>query len=227
MKKTLSVDTVNAVENKQTEKKLLKKALSVENVINKKFNVVNFDGKWFDAFGNPEMTGTVLIYGDVKQGKTDFAFQFAKYLTKFGRVAYNSVEEGLSKTIQTTMERNNMKEVGKKFIFLNREPIDELKERLQRHRSPNIIIIDSVQFAELKFSEYKSFKEEFRHKLFIYISHVKGNNPEGSVAMKIYRDANIICRVEDFRMFPISRYGGGKYINISDKLAEEYWGLKN
>ncbi|MCL2131275.1 MAG: hypothetical protein FWH36_02280 [Lentimicrobiaceae bacterium] len=205
----------------------MKKALSVDNVRNAKFNVMNFDGKWLDAFGKPEMTGSIIIYGDVKQGKTDFGFQFAKYLTKFGRVAYDSIEEGLSKTIQITVERNNMNEVGKRFIFLDKEPIDELKERLKKHRAPDIIVIDSVQFSEIKFSEYKVLKNDFKHKLFIYISHIKNNNPEGSVAMKIYRDANIICHIEGFRMFPISRFGGGQYINISNELASEYWGLDN
>jgi hypothetical protein len=172
------------------------------------------------------MTGSILIYGDVKQGKTDFAMQFGKYLTKFGRVAYNSVEEGLSKTIQMAVSRNDMKEVGSKFILLNKESVYELVQRLRRHRSPNIIVIDSVQFSELRFSEYKLLKEEFKHKLFIFISHVKGRLPDGSVAMKIYRDANIICRVEGFRMFPVSRYGGGEYINISDELATAYWALE-
>jgi len=203
----------------------MKKALSVDNILSAKFNTMAFTDKWFDAFGEPERTGSIVIYGDVKQGKTDFAFQLAKYLTKFDRVAYNSVEEGLSKTIQITVERNDMKEVSTRFTLLDKEPLEDLKERLRKHRSPNIIVIDSIQFAELKFSEYKAMKEEFKTKLFIYISHVKGNLPDGSVAMKVFRDANITCRVDNFRMFPTSRYGGGKYINVSDKLALENWGL--
>jgi hypothetical protein len=80
---------------------------------------------------------------------------------------------------------------------------------------------------ELKFSEYKALKEEFSKKLFIYISHVKNKMPDGSAAMKIFRDSNATCWVENFRMYPTSRYGGGQYINVSDKLAQEYWGLSN
>jgi len=205
----------------------MKKALSVDNILNAKFNVMPFDGKWHDAFGNPERTGCITIFGASKNGKTDFAMQFSKYLTKFGRVLYFSVEEGLSKTIQTAIERNKMKEVGSRFVLTGRETLDELKERLRKHRSPDFVVVDSVQFLELKFSEYKLLKSEFPHKLFIYISHEKNKHPDGSAAMKIYRDSNAVCRVEGFRAFPTSRYGGDKYIDIYEKRAIEYWGINN
>ena len=205
----------------------MKKALSVDNILNAKFNVMPFEGKWYDAFGNPERTGSITIYGSSKNGKTDFAVQFSKYLTNFGRVLYFSVEEGLSKTMQVAIERNKMKEVGSKFVLTGRETLDELKERLRKHRSPDFVVIDSIQFMELKFSEYKVLKEEFTRKLFIYISHEKNKLPDGSAAMKIYRDSNAVCRVEGFRAFPTSRYGGGEYINVSDKLAQEYWGIRD
>ena len=204
----------------------MKKALSVDNILKAKFNVMPFEGKWYDAFGCPERTGCITIYGVSKNGKTDFAMQFSKYLTNFGRVLYFSVEEGLSKTMQTTVERNKMKEVGRKFVLTGKETLDELKERLKKHCSPDFIVVDSVQFLELKFSEYKSLKAEFPNKLFIYISHEKNKFPDGSAAIKIYRDSNAVCRVEGFRAFPTSRYGGGEYINVSDKLANEYWELR-
>jgi hypothetical protein len=203
----------------------MKKALSVDNILKAKFNVMSFDGKWYDAFGNPERTGCMTIHGPSKNGKTDFVMQLSKYLTHFGRVLYCSIEEGLSKTIQVAIERNNMKEVGGKFTFIGKITFEELKERLKSHCSPNFVVIDSIQFMELKFSEYKELKAEFKNKLFIYISHEKNKLPDGSAAIKIYRDSNATCRVEGFRAFPTSRYGGGEYINISDKYAQEYWGI--
>ena len=93
----------------------MKRAYSVQNVLDAKFNELPFEGIWLDAVGRPELTGTQIIYGPPKNGKTSFAMQYAKYLTNFGRVAYNSVEEGLS-LLQMAMGRTNMEEVGTKLV---------------------------------------------------------------------------------------------------------------
>jgi hypothetical protein len=33
--------------------------------------------------------------------------------------------------------------------------------------------------------------------------------------------------VEGFRAFPVGRYGGGESIDVNERMAGEYWGLKN
>lgn len=55
---------------------------------------IPFEGKWRDAFDLPERKGVWLIWGNSANGKTTFAMQLCKYLCQFGRVAYNSMEEG-------------------------------------------------------------------------------------------------------------------------------------
>ena len=62
-------------------------------------------------------------------------------------------------------------------------------------------------------------------KQFIYVSHVDGKKPEGNVAKRIWRDANVAWRVEGFKAFPVGRYGGGEPIIVAEELAEEYWGI--
>ena len=89
-----------------------------------------------------------------------------------------------------------------------------------------IIVIDSVQFMELKWTEYKKLKETFPNKLFIYISHIEGKQPEGNVAKRIWRDANVYFKIEGFRAFPVSRYGGGDYIDVCTEKANAYWGFE-
>lgn len=154
--------------------------------------------------------------------------QLAKYLTKFGRVAYNSVEEGLSQSIQEAYNRVEMKEVASRIILLNKETVPELIKRLDRPKSPAIIFIDTVQFWDLKFSEYKELKNRYPNKLFIYISHQDGRNPDGNVAKRIWRDANVIFEVEGFKAFVTGRYGGDPdaEIIINEERATRYWGLK-
>ena len=204
----------------------MRRAYSVSNVNDAKFNTLKFTGKWKEAVGSPELTGTWFIYGPPKNGKTSFAMMLVKYLTDFKRAAYNSVEEGLSLTIKIAMARVNMLEVGNKLILLEKEEIDDLIERLKKHKSPDVVVIDSVQFMELKFSDYKRLKETFPHKLFIYVSHVEGKLPEGNTAKRIWRDANVTFRIEGFKAFTTSRYGGGGEIVISDEFAKAHWGLK-
>lgn len=150
----------------------MKRALTARNVLTTKFHTLQFDGVWREAVGEPELTGSWIIYGDTKNGKTTFAMMLSKYLTAFGRVAYNSVEEGISRTIQLAVDRTGILEVGARWMLLDRESKDELTERLRRQRSADIVFIDSVQFMDLKFSEYKDLKQRFPTKLFVYISHM-------------------------------------------------------
>lgn len=204
----------------------MKRAYSINNIIDARFKTIELDGVWGSAIGTPELTGSWFIYGAPKNGKTTFALQLSKYLTKFGRVAYDSVEEGLSLTMQMAMERVQMAEVGSKLILLEKEDATELMARLRRHKSPDIIVIDSVQFMELKWVEYKKLKETFPKKLFIYVSHIEGKQPEGNVAKRIWRDANVYFNIEGFRAFPVSRYGGGESIDVYPERAKAYWGFE-
>jgi len=203
----------------------MKRAYSVDNVLQAKFNTLEFDGIWRDAVGCPELSGTWIVYGSVKNGKTSFTMQLAKYLTRFETVAYNSVEEGLSLSIQEAFKRTGMEDVRRRFLLLNKDSTKELLSRLRRRNSPNVVIIDTLQFWELAFAEYKRFKEEFPNKLFIYISHSAGNMPDGKLAQRIWRDANVSFRIEGFKAFPVGRYGGGKPVVISEEMAVKYWGV--
>lgn len=203
----------------------MKRAISVSNIYDAKFNTLEFEGKWRDAVGCPELAGSWFIYGPPKNGKTSFAMMLAKYLTGFIRGAYDSIEEGLSLSIKMAMERTEMAEVGGKLVLLDKMEIPELREWMKKRRGNGFVVIDSVQFAQMTFAQYKAMKEEFPNDLFIYISHVEGKQPDGQVAKKIWRDSNVSFRIEGFRAFPTGRYGGGEFITVSEELATEYWGL--
>ena len=200
------------------------RAYSIVNILNEKFPELEFTGEWLDAVGRPEPTGAWLVYSDPKNGKTTFNLMLTKYLTNFGRVLYESYEEGKSLTFKNALIRVNMREVGSKVIVLPGESVQELTERLDKHRSPDFIIIDSVQFSDLSWADYKRLKKRYPKKVFIYISHVKDGKLDGKTAVNIWRDANVIFRIEGFRAFPTSRFGGGKHIDIWPEKANEYWG---
>ncbi|MBQ0016497.1 MAG: hypothetical protein KBT04_05895 [Bacteroidales bacterium] len=202
----------------------MKRAYSVSNMDTATFRVMELDGVWQEALGQPELSGSWMIYGMPKNGKTSMAMCLCAYLASKGyRVAYNSVEEGLSLSLQAAVRRY-FGSTARNFVVIDKESVEEMRERLSRRNSAQVVVVDSVQFLGLTFSEYKSLKEQFPHKLFIYISHVSGQQPDGKVACKIWRDCNVYMRVEGFRGFPVGRYGGGATIDADPVRAQEYWG---
>lgn len=204
----------------------LKRALSVSDIRKFKANTINFEGKWLESIGCPELTGTWIVWGNSANGKTRFALQLAKYLAQHCRVAYNTLEEGLSKSIQDAIIDVGMDDVSRNFILLDKEPVSELYIRLRKKKSPDVVIIDSLQYTGLNYTEYKKLRDEFRNKLFIFISHADGNEPKGNVAKSIKYDAFVKIRIEGYKAFPVSRFGGGKEYVIWEKGAVEYYSYK-
>lgn len=191
------------------------RAMSISQLESKNFNVMEFEGEWLAALGKPELTGTWLIYGPPKHGKTRFTLQLAKYLTNFAKVAYDSLEEGVSETIKRAVIATNFEGREKKnIVILDKETIGELKTRLRKKKSPKIVFIDSLQYTGMTYQEYLRFKEEFPDKLFIFISHSEGKLPAGQVARRVQFDSNIYIRVEAFKALATGRYGGGEEYTV-------------
>jgi hypothetical protein len=88
-----------------------------------------------------------------------------------------------------------------------------------------VVIIDSLQYTGLTYSDYKSIRDEFRGKLFIFISHAEGREPRGNVGKSVKYDANVKIYVEGYKAMPQSRYGGNKELIVWEKGANEYWGI--
>lgn len=203
----------------------IKRALTARDVLNYKPRLLAFLGVWLLSIGLPELTGSWIIWGESANGKTRFALQLAKYLSKFVKVAYNSLEEGLSQSMKTAMSDVGMLD-AKGFLFLDKEPIPELKERLRKRNSPDVIFIDSLQYTGMSYNEYKKLRDEFPRKLFIFISHADGKNPKGQVAQSIRYDAFVKIPVIGYKAFPQSRFGGGAEYIIWEKGAKDYWDYK-
>ncbi len=208
------------------------RAISNINVLAARFETVEFAGEWLASFGRPELRGTWIIWGGSGSGKTTFTLMLCKYLANFGRVAYNSLEQGLSLSLQKAWERVGMGEAGNSVILLNKEELPELRARLNKRKSPEIIIIDSVQYLDgFNWDSFKKLKREYPDKLFIFISQADraGKDPDGKLAGKIRYDAEIKIKVEGFKAFVTTRYedaergeGGADFI-IWEQGAAEYW----
>lgn len=205
----------------------MKRALTPSNIRNKKRKIYQFDGKWQKGFGDIERGTRILIYGESGNGKTHFTFQLAKYLRKFGRVAYNSLELGDSLALAKIMDEAGIKN---EVIIYDRETIEQVIERMTKHKSPDVLIIDSLQYFRdnngngMNYKKYIEFTQELRNKTLIFISHGKGKNPIGRLAESVKFDADCKVFVKGFRAFITSRYGGEQPIDVWEQGAKEYWG---
>lgn len=197
-----------------------RRAIPVNELLSTKFRGLPFEGKWYESFGCPELTGTWIIWGNSGNGKTRFALQLAKYLAGFCKVAYNSLEEGISLSLRTAIEQVNFNGSGKNLLLLDKEPVSELMTRLARPRSPEVVIIDSLQYTGMSYKEYKVLRDRYRRKLFVLISHAEGKMPEGRVAKSVRFDAMCKIWIEGYVAYPVSRYGGGEPYVIWEEGAE-------
>lgn len=204
------------------------KTLNVKTFLTKKFDILPFSGIWQKSFGNPCKQFSIIIYGGSGGGKTELAMKLGKYLTNFGKVVYNSIEEGDSHTLQMAVKRNNMDTVADKFQIIDGENLSELSERLRKQRSPDFVIVDSIQYLNATKEEYFEFKKEFYgKKAIIWISHTDGKDIDavkGALAKSIWYDVDIQVPVKGFKGFPKKRLnGGGEVFIIESKKADDYW----
>ncbi len=204
----------------------LRRKISIDEIMSKKYKDIEFQGDWQNLLGTPEMSGSWIIWGQSFNGKTSFCMQLSKELCKYGKVLYNSLEEGARKSMRNAIERNHMYEVKRRFHIIQ-EPIEDLKERLRKARSADIVIIDSLQYSDLTKAEYKKLKEEFSKKLFIFVSHAEGKQPKGRFADFVRYDSDIKIHIEGYKAFCMSRLskaGSNSEYVIYHEGAIQYWG---
>jgi len=208
----------------------MKRALSNMNVQAARFETAAFDGAFLRSFGRPELRGSWLVYGGSGCGKTTFVMQLCKYLTRFRRVAYNSLEQGLSLSLQRAWSRVGMEEAGSRIVLLQKESLKDISSRLRRKHAPGVVVIDSLHYwLGFRMCDYMKLREEFPSTLFIFTAHEKRGEPRGMMAQNIRYDAEIKIRVEGYKAFVTTRYErpelgeGGEDFIIWEQGAREYW----
>lgn len=188
---------------------------SVADINKMSFKILEFEGEWRDLIGKPEIAGCWLIWGLSGNGKTRFALKLAKYLCTFQRVYYNTLEEGMKESFKKALNDNNMNAVGNRFGY-RKENLQQMRARLSQKRSPNIVIIDSLQYLNPTKEEVKALLDDFPKKLFIFISQANGSQPKGEVADDLKYHSDVKIRVDKFLAIPTesTRYGGFKPLVI-------------
>lgn len=186
--------------------------------------VYELSAEWRKAFGEPERNGVWFVWGRSGSGKTSFVLQLCKELCRFGKVAYDSLEEGASISMKNAFIRAGMQDVARRLVLLDNENMEELDKRLSRKKSPDTVVIDSYQYTGMSFEDYLAFKRRHRNKLIVIISQADGTRPKGRTAGRVMFDASLKIWVEGYRAMSKGRFFGEKgYYTIWAERAEEYW----
>lgn len=201
------MEELNNEELKPTRKRQ-KRAYSPEELYRLKRPKMAFTGQWKTAFGCPPPTGFWIIWGNSGNGKSSFVMQLAKYLCRFGKVFFNSVEEDTTASFIDNVRRCCMEEVGDRFKTA-KLTLEELEARMNDPRKEDIYIIDSFQAFKLKTEGpqgYEGLCERHPDKLIIFVSRADGNRPMGRPAVNCAWDASVKIRVEGFKAYCKGRF---------------------
>lgn len=203
---------------------------STKNLEDIRHEYIEFDGEWYQAFGRPERSGCWIIYGKSGQGKSSFALQLARKFDEMGmRVLYFTLEMGGCDDFVESVRDVGIHSEINNITWSDNTTIPELDEYLSKQRSPDVVIIDSVQYFEqqcgAKSPEIIRLRKKYPRKIFIFLSHVDGREVDGKTAYEVKRDSFKRIYVEGFKATFISRGKGGPrgYYVIWDKGYQRYW----
>ena len=202
------------------------RATTIRNLYDKVFNFMPLDGIWKEALGRQTRSGLWIIYGHEKNGKSAFALMLADSLSAFERVLYVSAEEGMEDTFVDTCRKACISYDNRSLHFLEYTPIDDLLERLRKHKSERIIFIDNLFVYRREISEdvLIRMKREFSDTLFVFVAHEKDGYPYPGNAESCQKLAKIIFRVQGMAVEVGGRGGANGTFVIDGTNASLYHG---
>lgn len=182
------------------------------------FDTLPLSPEWLDHLGDLNQGFRLLVEGDPKNGKTEYLFRLMKELAlKVGKVSCNSTEQGKSKSFKSAWIRNNMREIeAGKFMLADKsqKDFDTWLNKLAKN-SGSTIVLDSADYMNLSFAQWKILHERFPQKNLIMVSWLI--NPH----LKAFKHTmDCIIRVKDFKAYPVSRLGGNKTMVVWDKQPQ-------
>lgn len=204
----------------------IRRALTLQNIIDAKIPRFDFTGEWLDAFGKPQMGGIWFVYGGSGSGKTSFVLSLMKYMASFAnKILFESHEEGeISAALQDSIIRLGLLSVDKKILVTD-ENTDDMFERLDASRSANIVFIDSLEHSDFKnIKQIVDMKKQYPNKTFVIIGQASGTRPRTELGESVLYIANQKIHVEGYRAFSRGRsFGEKRYFTIWEEEAAKYW----
>ena len=167
--------------------------MNASDVLEYKYDLYNFSGKYGDFFGDPSKNFHIMIFGRPKSGKSIFTVQFSKYLSTLGKVLYIASEEGFSATLQQKIREFGMSNAS--LDFGNFRDFEQIRETVI-NSDYNFVIIDSINFINLDPEDIEVLKAENPSKAFITIQQAtKSGQFRGS--QQFAHNCDIVVEIVD------------------------------
>jgi energy-coupling factor transporter ATP-binding protein EcfA2 len=197
------------------------RTISTKTLLSKQYSTYGLSEQWVNTIGEVEQNFKMLVWGASGSGKTTFAMLLAKMLSKYGKVYYNSIEQGEGKSLQDVVRLTNMEEAEGVVMFGDKDTFDEMVSKIQKNRC-KFCIIDSVQYANLTTTQYKYLIAKFPKKSFILISwEGSGGEPKGEHAKAIRYMVCIKAHVKRGQAEVASRFGPTHPFKIFTPIPKE------
>lgn len=196
--------------NTETAGNSMSKALSVSQILSKTYKTFpELSDEWIAAIGEVETNFRMIVYGGSGHGKTTFVVKLCAELAKHGKVYYNSVEQGDSKSFQSALRQGDMDGLpASQFSIGNKDDLPTMLGRLKTNRS-HFVVIDSIDAMKFTIDDYHDIIKRFKNKAFIFIAWgtKTGDEPKGYHAKEIKFMVDVKIHVREGIATAASRYG--------------------
>lgn len=196
---------------------------SFQRLAKRQFKSYDWDGFLLETLGNCERNFSMLIWGQSAQGKSTFVMMLMKELMQYGKIYFNSIEQGEGLSLQQASERLGLTEVKATEISIgNKHSYSQMVKTLEKNRA-NFVIIDSIDYMGLTADQYRELRSQFPNKAFIMISwEGYGKKPQTQAGKDIRYMSDIKCRVDSGVAITESRFGETKPFVILPEKAKEH-----
>ncbi|MGY6521989.1 MAG: hypothetical protein ACXIUD_09690 [Mongoliitalea sp.] len=196
------------------------KVLGVKQFHQMRFQFLPVPEAWAGTLGKVPHNFIAVIYGFSGNGKTEFVVQLAKMLALLNKkVGWLSYEQRHGSDFQMSTKRNNMEEVTGYFYPIDpiagipegKSLIEDLDDYLRKRSSPDVVVIDSIDYTGFDWEDYVMLKNRYGHKkTFLFIAHsTKSGTIKKAISERIIFDGGMGIFVSHYIATPIkNRYGG-------------------
>jgi len=176
----------------EEKQKQLSNVISLSQMKEKNFDIYYFSEEYSNLIGNPEKNFSAIIYGESGHGKSTWSIDFSNYLAmNFGKLLYNSSEEGFSYSLQ-----NKLSKYDNENIHISQfKKYKDLKIEIKANKY-SFIVIDSLNDMELTEEQFTELINMGIAIIFI-LQATKGGNFKGS--NKFAHDTDIRIKLENYK----------------------------
>lgn len=205
--------TTNTMANKRT--------IGIKSLSERKFESIDLPPEWMVHLGEDIVKRFDLcVTGDAGHGKSTYVLKLCKVLSRFGKVFYNSAEQGFSQTLKTNIKIVDLTAQSGRIMFGDRLSFEELKAKLKTKTFHcSYLVIDSRDYMSLTFKQFQELKE-LRPKtmgIIVVCWSNGGSRPTSTDGGAIHYACDIKVHVEDFAAYASTRFGASEPYVIYDK----------